>query len=1197
MFHSDKDLNRFPPKKTGTSKLKKAEDKDEILERTRKEREQRKALRESSVHVLKIQSWWRGRHYGSLWIQSQKSDFDKKLDDIQKLAAVLKATKAIDFVPPTTVCLELARKLVIGTFSPSTDVRRLLRFCELILFTTLVQPDPTKNLAQAFLAYDPNSYIIQKLVKNIFNSLHPKTFKKSKQLLLETDIIFLSSLMLLLGYGEPFKMKFTEELKQTFRSIRFLLTNKLKNQKTNHIGLFQNIYNLLYSRSEMSYLCINNDNLHANNGQSRPPVGSTADLCLDLSIFLIEADEDKISDRLGEFSREIFACPVSIAQLSNDAVRRLCRWKHFESLLDLFSSTTNLALPPSPNPAFLSGQWLLGNVCSLATFLDILPSTTTSHDDDDRDHVLISSLLLKKYLNICTSLISRYTIPGIFSGRPGVLWSRVGAQLVAAGVPSTLSHQVLTLLDPKLLTALVSRILAPLATDLNGLGSTEDVKNIRDALTNSGDAMAQQAAKVATSDGSWFGAKWAKKLINSVSSAFTTSITNSSSTSQSQSQTKVSASFIASSMTETTEIPMSEFPVDMLLVISLSELWGLLLPPAASAPVESIPWKSLSVLCFSPQVISLLWTARLALGGVEAERVGYRSATSSSTSPPPTSTSTTSSSSLSLLYRGGGAGASRENETVIPAAAAVLVCLCACLKIALVVLDETELYDQGKPLPLQHLLPLICTLKNKLYNSMKTEPSILLMDPNVDPNSCSADPLISQDRSLAMKQQQTNQRVFELRCIVAVLANLHSRWARRPFSSREVWEVEEANTTASLRELKELSSTFTKSLFRTMPWDIMHAERVSIQGDSSNFMAERSRGTVVRIRRAQTMLLHDGMKALEHVSAAGLKDRIVVRYIDEFGQEEAGIDAGGLFKDFWTALASAAFDPSFGLFALTPDQLLYPSPSAPMIFGSDCDKMFHFLGRVLGKALYEDLTVQPRFAHFFLSFMQGKYSYLNLVHDLASMDAELHKNLLFLKSYEGDIGDLCLTFSVTEDCLGGSMTAVTSTNRHRYISAAANYYLHDRLKNQAQAFFSGLHEVVSPDLLSMFCAPELQVLLSGSSSGVALDELKQHVRYTAGYFTGDVYTGRFWTVMSQLSETDRAAVIRFVTACERPPCLGWSALQPPFTIQRVDCSDDSRLPTSSTCFNVLKLPTYSSQHVLKEKLLLAVRNAGGFNLS
>lgn len=42
--------------------------------------------------------------------------------------------------------------------------------------------------------------------------------------------------------------------------------------------------------------------------------------------------------------------------------------------------------------------------------------------------------------------------------------------------------------------------------------------------------------------------------------------------------------------------------------------------------------------------------------------------------------------------------------------------------------------------------------------------------------------------------------------------------------------------------------------------------------------------------------------------------QIQVEFVNEFGEREAGIDAGGLFKEFWTELSSIAFDPSYGLF-------------------------------------------------------------------------------------------------------------------------------------------------------------------------------------------------------------------------------------------------------------------------------------------
>jgi ubiquitin-protein ligase E3 C len=47
----------------------------------------------------------------------------------------------------------------------------------------------------------------------------------------------------------------------------------------------------------------------------------------------------------------------------------------------------------------------------------------------------------------------------------------------------------------------------------------------------------------------------------------------------------------------------------------------------------------------------------------------------------------------------------------------------------------------------------------------------------------------------------------------------------------------------------------------------------------------------------------------------------------------------------------------------------------------------------------------------------------------------------------------------------------------------------------------------------------------------------------------------------------------------------------------VESDFDTRLPTASTCFNVLKLPTYSSKQVLTDKLLAAIRSKSGFDLS
>ena len=43
--------------------------------------------------------------------------------------------------------------------------------------------------------------------------------------------------------------------------------------------------------------------------------------------------------------------------------------------------------------------------------------------------------------------------------------------------------------------------------------------------------------------------------------------------------------------------------------------------------------------------------------------------------------------------------------------------------------------------------------------------------------------------------------------------------------------------------------------------------------------------------------------------------------------------------------------------------------------------------------------------------------------------------------------------------------------------------------------------------------------------------------------------------------------------------------------------ETGRLPTSATCFNLLKLPNFKSRKVLREKLLYAIKSESGFDLS
>ena len=70
------------------------------------------------------------------------------------------------------------------------------------------------------------------------------------------------------------------------------------------------------------------------------------------------------------------------------------------------------------------------------------------------------------------------------------------------------------------------------------------------------------------------------------------------------------------------------------------------------------------------------------------------------------------------------------------------------------------------------------------------------------------------------------------------------------------------------------------------------------------------------------------------------------------------------------------------------------------------------------QALYENLLVELPLADFFLSKLLGDATGILDVHHLASLDPVLHKNLLYLRHYKGDVADLGLDFTTVSNELG-----------------------------------------------------------------------------------------------------------------------------------------------------------------------------------
>lgn len=56
--------------------------------------------------------------------------------------------------------------------------------------------------------------------------------------------------------------------------------------------------------------------------------------------------------------------------------------------------------------------------------------------------------------------------------------------------------------------------------------------------------------------------------------------------------------------------------------------------------------------------------------------------------------------------------------------------------------------------------------------------------------------------------------------------------------------------------------------------------------------------------------------------------------------------------------------------------------------------MIEFLGRIIGKALYEGILLDYSFSHVFVQKLLGRYSFID---ELSTLDPEIYRNLMYVK--------------------------------------------------------------------------------------------------------------------------------------------------------------------------------------------------------
>ncbi|ODM89400.1 Ubiquitin-protein ligase E3C [Orchesella cincta] len=392
------------------------------------------------------------------------------------------------------------------------------------------------------------------------------------------------------------------------------------------------------------------------------------------------------------------------------------------------------------------------------------------------------------------------------------------------------------------------------------------------------------------------------------------------------------------------------------------------------------------------------------------------------------------------------------------------------------------------------------------------------------------------------------------------------------------------------------------------PFSLSFHDRVSIwhqmihsdQVDRHIVRSPFGRQHHIEIRRA--FLYEDAFEKLSPENVPDMRGDIRISLVNVVGVQEAGVDGGGLLREFLTEVSRAAVDPNRGFFRVDSRNRLYPNPVAKRIC-QEYRQHFFLIGRLVGKALYSQILLELPLAAFFLQLCAfGSVS--SAVDYLETLDPELHENLLKLRKFDRDaLKELALDFTIDSNELGetklvelkpgGADMLVDETNLTEYIHLVADYKINREIQEECYYFRCGLLDVVP--ILRIFSWKEMQTLISGSDKPIDVQDWKANTNYGSSYSPIHPTIEMFWNVVENFDEAHLRKLLKFVTSCSRPPILGFKDLVPKFGISNAGVTD--RLPTASTCMNLLKLPELTDIDTLRERLVYAISAQAGFELS
>jgi hypothetical protein len=330
-----------------------------------------------------------------------------------------------------------------------------------------------------------------------------------------------------------------------------------------------------------------------------------------------------------------------------------------------------------------------------------------------------------------------------------------------------------------------------------------------------------------------------------------------------------------------------------------------------------------------------------------------------------------------------------------------------------------------------------------------------------------------------------------------------------------------------------------------------------------------------------------------------LDDKARLIYVRFVGEE--GLDYGGIGRDSVIRMVEDLFVGRLDLFvqcsnakrgAATDRYVPNPKYSTG---NTRAVGIYEFVGKLMGHSWRH-----KQYLGFLLPGLVWKLLAGNVVDlsDLLEIDDDTAQALLDLEEIAA--GDKPLstlatmaerTFTVpsaydgqpVELVPGGASIRVDASNYKQFTQLAREFKLREFDRSIA-ALQRGLYSVIPERAVKLCSSEELETFVCGDPT-IDVDVLRNHTFYV-GYSRHDRVIRQFWNVMESLSNDERSRWVRFAWGRSRlPRGDNWDRRM---KISRKTGASDQELPISHSCMFAVELPAYSSEEIMRQRILASI---------